>query len=113
MGSLREFPEEEGADLTCFESLALVSVSLEDCKGKSRGWETCEEAVTVVSEWHRDSRSGDGILHHGKIQKCLEGGGGCHSVVSDSLQPHGLQHAKLPCPSLSPGVCSDSCPSSQ
>ena len=26
------------------------------------------------------------------------------SVVSDSLQPHGLQHAGLPCPSLSPGV---------
>ena len=30
------------------------------------------------------------------------------SVVSDSLQPHGLQHARLPCPSLSPGVCSNS-----
>ena len=25
--------------------------------------------------------------------------------MSDSLQPHGLQHARLPCPSLSPGVC--------
>ena len=33
-----------------------------------------------------------------------------HSVVSDSLQPHGLQHARLPCPSPSPGVCSNSCP---
>ena len=32
------------------------------------------------------------------------------SVVSDSLGPHGLQHGRLPCPSLSPGVCSDSCP---
>ena len=31
------------------------------------------------------------------------------SVVSDSLQPHGLQHARLPCPPLSPRVCSDSC----
>ena len=27
----------------------------------------------------------------------------------DSLQPHGLQHARLPCPSLTPGVCSNSC----
>ena len=35
------------------------------------------------------------------------------SVVSNSLWPHGLQHARLPCPSLSPGVCSDSCPLSQ
>ena len=36
-----------------------------------------------------------------------------HSVVSDSLWPHGLQHARLPCPSLSSGVCSNSCPLSQ
>jgi len=33
-----------------------------------------------------------------------------HSVVSDSLRPHGPQDARLPCPSLSPGVCSNSCP---
>ena len=32
------------------------------------------------------------------------------SVVSDSLRPHGLQHARLPCPSPTPGACSDSCP---
>ena len=36
-----------------------------------------------------------------------------HSVVSDILPPHGLQHARLPCPSPSPGVCSNSCPLSQ
>ena len=35
------------------------------------------------------------------------------SVMSNSLWPHGLQHARLPCPSLSPGVCSNSCPLSQ
>ena len=33
-----------------------------------------------------------------------------HWVVSDSLQSHGLQHTRLPCPSLCPGVCSNSCP---
>ena len=33
--------------------------------------------------------------------------------MSYSLQAHGLQHARLPCPSLSPGVCSNSCPLSQ
>ena len=33
-----------------------------------------------------------------------------HSVVSDFLQPHEMQHARLPCPSLSPKVCSNSCP---
>ena len=36
-----------------------------------------------------------------------------HSVVSDSLWPHGLQHSRLLCPSLSPRVCSNSCPLSQ
>ena len=35
-----------------------------------------------------------------------------HSVMSDSLWPHGLQHARLPCPSLTPGACSNSRPSS-
>ena len=35
------------------------------------------------------------------------------SVVSDSLWPHGLQHASLSCPSPTPGAFSNSCPSSQ
>ena len=35
------------------------------------------------------------------------------SVVSDSLQPHGLQHTRLPCPSPSPRACSNSHPLSQ
>ena len=35
------------------------------------------------------------------------------SIMSDTLQPHGLQHSKLPCPSPTPGACSNSCPSSR
>ena len=35
------------------------------------------------------------------------------SVVSDSSRPQELQHARPSCPSLTPGVHSDSCPSSQ
>ena len=35
------------------------------------------------------------------------------SDMSNSLQPHGLQHARLPGASLFPGVCSNSCPLSQ
>ena len=34
------------------------------------------------------------------------------SVVSNALQPHGLQHARLSCPSPTPRSCSNSCPSS-
>ena len=36
-----------------------------------------------------------------------------HSLVSDFLQLHGLQHTRLPCPSPTPGACSNSCPLSQ
>ena len=36
-----------------------------------------------------------------------------HSVESNSLWPHGLQHARLPCPSPTLGAYSNSCPSSQ
>ena len=36
-----------------------------------------------------------------------------HSVMSGSLQPHGLQHTRLSCPSPSPRACSNSCPLSQ
>ena len=36
-----------------------------------------------------------------------------HSVMSDSLRPHESQHARPPCPSQTPGVYSNSCPSSR
>ena len=36
-----------------------------------------------------------------------------HQVMSDSLTPHRLQHTRLPCPSPSPRVYSNSCPLSQ
>ena len=35
------------------------------------------------------------------------------SAMSKSLQPHGLQHTRLPCPSPTPGTCSNSCPLSR
>ena len=36
-----------------------------------------------------------------------------HSVMSDSLRSHGLQHTRLPCPSTTPRACSNSCPLSR
>ena len=36
-----------------------------------------------------------------------------HSVVSDSLRPHGLQHTRPPCPSPTPRVYTNSCPLSR
>ena len=35
------------------------------------------------------------------------------TIMSNSLQPHGLQHTRLLCPSPTPGACSNSCPLSQ
>ena len=55
-------------------------------------------------------------LRHRDIKWCNQNHtsseSGSHSVVSDSLWPHGLQHARPPCPSPTPGVCSNSSPSS-
>ena len=36
-----------------------------------------------------------------------------NSVMSSSLQPHGLQHTRIPCPSQTPNTCSNSCSSSR
>ena len=36
-----------------------------------------------------------------------------HSIMTDSLRPHGLQHTRLPRPSPTPGASSNLCPSSQ
>ena len=44
-------------------------------------------------------------IHECKLFSC--------SVTSNSLERHGLQHTRLPCTSLSPDACSNSCPLSQ
>ena len=49
----------------------------------------------------------------GNEKVCLPSVQFSHSVVSDSLRPHELQHARPLCPSPTPGVDSDSRPSSQ
>ena len=56
-------------------------------------------------------------LHQGRRQiLCLHSLIPFHSSVAQScqtLQPHRLQHAQPPCPSPTPGVCSNPCPSSR
>ena len=62
-------------------------------------------------------------LHNGKLfsyetgnkfmlQDQLKKKRSVHSVVSDSLRPHGRRHTRPPCPSPTPRVYSNSCPSS-
>ena len=49
----------------------------------------------------------DFFLNHSILQLLLLVS---HLVVPAFLRPHGQQHARLPCPSPSPGVCPNSCP---
>ena len=61
----------------------------------------------LASEWPCVSRATPSPRWHTRLLWLMS------SVISNCLQPHGLQHAKLPCPSLSSGVCSNSHPLSQ
>ena len=63
--------------------------------------------------WHfSDSRMSCSTIKNYVSKYCSSVQFGC-SVVSDSLGPHGLQQARLPCPSPTPVACSNSWPSSQ
>ena len=69
-------------------------------KGSNPGLLHCRRILYHLSHQKRQ------IMHSVSIQFS-------HSVMSDSLQLHGLQHARLPCPSPTPWACSNSCLSSQ
>ena len=53
------------------------------------------------------------LLNHPSRLPTISFASCCHSIMSDSLQPHGLQHSRPPCPSPPPGACSHSCPLSR
>ena len=67
------------------------------------------------SPWsHKESDTTEWLTFSGKsLQVVISSVQFSRSVVSNSLQPHESQHARPPCPSPTPGVHSDSCPSSQ
>ena len=71
---------------------------------------------SLSAKWQNGSKSQFPQLQNGMMQvfsTLLSSVQFSRSVVSDSLWPHESQHARLPCPSPTPGVHSDSCPSSQ
>ena len=78
-------------------------------RNRNRGtncYSVCYPAYSVFPPLTEDMQFEMDKLHFSSVQFS-------HSVVSDSLRSHELQHARLPCPSQTPGVHSDSCPSSQ
>ena len=76
--------------------------------------------VTINNTYHikfkfwRGCRAA-GTLVHFFISSCKMVSQSSSAAQScfDSWRPHGLQHARLPCPSPTPGACLNSCPSSQ
>ena len=82
---------------------------MQETQDQSLGWDDpAEEDMETQSSnlagkipWTKES---DGLQSKFKFSR---------SVVSSSLWPHGLKHARLPCPSPTPRAGSNSCPSSQ
>ena len=85
---------------------------LENPKDRGVWWATVPGVTKelVMTEWGGRhavmSKAGHLVLSQHSVQFS-------RSVVFDSLWPHESQHAKSPCPSQTPGVYSNSCPSSQ
>ena len=102
--------------LGSYPQLGLVPAPVTSKCGITHGWlihSFSKHVLRIHNVWSpRDT-------HMGKTKpRCFQSREGdglllCSWFVMSSLWPHGLQHASLPCPSLFPGVCSDSCPVSQ
>ena len=80
-----------------------VSLVAQIVKNLSAGQETQIQNLCWKIPWRRESQPK--LKIHSVQFSC--------SVVSDSLGPHGLQYARLPCPSPTPGVHPNPCPLSQ
>ena len=81
----------------------FYTVSFKNRRGKS----SCQ--FILLSYYYLDTKTGEIQLK--KLQTNISHQFS-HSVMSNSLLPHGLQHSRLPRPSPTPGACSNSCPSS-
>ena len=70
-------------------------------------------SVSVIPKCSSEDWENLYVSKHSLVCNAMSAVQFCCSVVSDSLRPHGLQHARPPCPSPTPGAYSNSCPSSQ
>ena len=80
-------------------------------------WEVIIDSLCVytdlqidVKQSSHDSVHQEELVFSSWIRYAVSVGQFSHSVMSNSLRPHGLQHARPPCPSPTPGVYSNSCP---
>ena len=83
--------------------IKINSTWIKDPKCKTRNYKTLRGKHRQNTRWHKSKQ--DPLWPTSSVQFS-------HSVVSDSLQPHELQHTRPPCPSPTPGVHPNPRPSS-
>ena len=101
-------------------SLAQSGLGGHPCAGTSRGqlerlsdkadWEHCTVGSTQGSWMSSQKVLPSDSAPSPNLQSLSQFS---HSVTSNSLRPHGLQHTRPPCPSPTPGAYSNSCSSSR
>ena len=74
---------------------------------------TASSLLRCICGKYQGHRSQQATESQGHIESDMTSVQFSHSVMSDSLWPHGLQHSRPPCPSSTPRVYSNSCPLSQ
>ena len=89
-------------EIFCFEVMAAIQ--------KSKYWFKPNDIYFWTPTQNPDWANASVFWTHTRANDSIQFG---HLVGSDSLQPHELQHARLPCPTPNPGVHSNSCPSSR
>ena len=102
---LKAFPLKSGTRQGCPLSPLLFNIVLEVLATANRA-EKEIKGIQIGKEVKLSLFVDDMIFYISSVQFS-------RSVVSDSLRPHEWQHARPPCPSQTPGVDSNSCPSSQ
>ena len=94
---------------TIMADLGLVSTHPPVCLQKFLTLYTCQ----LTHTWAECPENHVSVVNAGVWLSCKVSVQFSRLVVSDSLQPHESQHTRPPCPSPTPGVHSNSCPSSQ
>ena len=91
-------------------SFKKVRRTLREQTSDMRSWQLSMPSVSL--EWRSQKATRLWVLKY-RISSWFTSVEFSHSVMSGSLQPHGLQHSRLPCWSLTPRACSISCLLSQ
>ena len=100
--------------IKCFkQTLGILLSACAKIKTIPKSWEhifyCSHPALELETDYHKDALFRDGL----NIKQMYSSVQFSRSDMSDSLRPHELQHTRPPCPSPTPGVNTNSCPSSR